>query len=338
MMVSSQILYLSNDTDTCVKLTTLDLKRVGSFSIKFNYEPSVIAINAISDKLEGFLKTKPTSQICLTKFHISGYNKFKDEYPIEAFKRLVYTVGKFKTKIAFICDDRVLFNQGTLIFRIDDLQFGYISSLQMFVHDYDATINKCFRKEDIKHTYITKLTITYKNADTSPMDNIRMSELIRSGRTLTHMRQVAPDFCHALRINRDLVNNFNNICLIVYQLYKIGSVNKDIMNYIISFMHPRDWHIDNMQSNRRLTTKTSTNAKNICKQYKCIRELQVDVEADVGIDAQYIAEYFQAKKIVDNYERGKCIRSERIARKTKRLHGMTDRLEELFKIKKNKTK
>ena len=281
MGVLKEIIFNSES----IVISDTDLRNVECVTVVINSVDSHSYMSNIFNRLINIfcdiLHHKPTKEIKLKKVVIKRNERrcamwlYSDVGKDIGLKTLLYTLGLFKNRLDVTISSDVTLIYKCTVFAQGDVNFGNIRTLRLkFIHDTDKrthkapVLNICFSAASLVGSLITKVEVV--NEDNAVIrgtyDKFDICNKIFKGSTNVSTRQSSSKIALALRSNQDLVNNFHNIRIIFYYIWKKTSMNilsKDIFFYILSFINVRDWE-------GKITIKNPAWTNNVIKAYKSI--------------------------------------------------------------------
>ena len=156
-------------------------------------------------------------------------------------REFIKTVGMFKQGIILECN--VYLCMG--LFNNKYIEYGYISKLTYMTEGaHILKLDGIFNKYNITGTYITDISMweSHTNEYTRPRDTVMIANCILNNETDYSDKQFSTDLAYAIRVNKDLLINFDIVLTTVDKVfYKNEYINKDILLLLKSYLKPRDW-------------------------------------------------------------------------------------------------
>ena len=300
------------------KIFDKSLQNIHTLSIMIEKPIKPDIIYAITNQLTRLFFSKPHSKIILKNVKI--ISSYYADFTYTAVCMMVEAVGLFKTRISLIVSENLYSYK---LFQTNTIDYGYISSLTMITRNTNRTIGQCFSVNALVESRVVRIYLKIKEKIIVPRDHITIAKMLTNGEKvdLSEMKQLAPNHCHALRVNRDLVNNFHNICVLMYNVcIKMHKLPKDMMRYILAELHPTNWLVTDMSSKDRLTTKSSTWSKKICKLYTEQKTIDANIASGLFLFNKAQEDYARAQMVVRRHKtmlipRYDQLKTERIKRK-----------------------
>lgn len=295
------------------------------------------SIFGILSILQNLINHKPRSEVVLKRF-ILGSKHYNQDH-LRNCQSVINTVGKLSTN-----PEVLLLNAHFGSPHM--LKLGYISKLYRSSPNTSTTnFVNLFNSTLLQNSFVTDIGINTKHYDNRwyfgtdenmilmsdfekhivrPTDNVtiskQMMEMDQQEQLLNiDCKLLGPNLAFVMRCNKDLVNNYNNVCTTIMLSYKYPKKNptvsglnldgtpkvvpncwgtirdKNVILYILSFLHPRDWEIkDKHKRKGRLTIKNPTWAKQIVSAYKQLAEVrnrQYNAKNDMDCIDDRVKEY-----------------------------------------------